>query len=118
VFALATDAAPGRPSEDFVVATPDIAVVVDGAGIPFGGCHHGVAWYAHQLGVRTLSALIDSPGIPLNEALATGIATVAGLHSDTCDLDNPGTPCAAIGILRVGEQYVDALAFVRRHHRR
>jgi hypothetical protein len=92
------------------VATPDIAVVVDGAGIPHGGCHHGVAWYAQQLGVRTLSALIDTPGIPLTESLAIGITTVASLHSETCDLTNAGTPCAAIGILRIGEQHVDALA--------
>ena len=48
MFALATDSAPGRQNEDFVVATPEIAVVVDGAGIPFGGCRHGVAWYAKQ----------------------------------------------------------------------
>jgi hypothetical protein len=110
VFALATNAAPGRPNEDFVVATPEIAVVVDGAGIPYGGCRHGVAWYAQQLGVRTVSALIDNPGIALTEGLAIGIATVASLHSGTCDLNNPGTPCAAIGILRVGDQQVDALA--------
>lgn len=55
MFALATDAAPGRPNEDFVIATPDIAIVVDGAGIPFGGCHHGVSWYARQLGTHTLT---------------------------------------------------------------
>ncbi|GLZ00591.1 hypothetical protein [Actinoplanes sp. NBRC 103695] len=110
MFALATDGAPGRPNEDFVVATPDIAVVVDGAGIPFGGCHHGVAWYAQQLGVRTLSALIDNPGIELTEGLATGIAVVASLHAETCDLSNPGTPCAAIGILRIGTERVDTLA--------
>jgi hypothetical protein len=110
VFALATDAAPGRPNEDFVVATPDIAVIVDGAGIPYGGCKHGVAWYAQQLGLRTLSALIDTPGIPLAEGLAVGIATVANRHSATCDLTNPGTPCAAVGILRIGEYQVDTLA--------
>ncbi|WP_328466752.1 hypothetical protein OHA21_47120 [Actinoplanes sp. NBC_00393] len=110
MFALATDAAPGRPNEDFVVATPEIAVVVDGAGIPFGGCLHGVAWYAQQLGVQTLSALVEKPGIALNEGLAIGIAAVADLHRDTCDLSNPGTPCAAIGILRIGEDQVDTLA--------
>jgi hypothetical protein len=110
VFALATDAAPGRPNEDFVVATPDIAVIVDGAGIPYGGCKHGVAWYAQQLGVRTLSALIDTPGIPLAEGLAIGIATAASQHSATCDLTSPGTPCAAVGILRIGEHQVDTLA--------
>ena len=29
MFALATDAAPGRPNQDFALATTDIAVVVD-----------------------------------------------------------------------------------------
>jgi hypothetical protein len=110
LFALATDAAPGRPNEDFVVASTDLAVVVDGAGIPFGGCHHGVAWYARQLGVRTLSALIASAEMPLDEGLAAGIAAVAALHGDTCDLTSPGTPCAAIGILRFGPITVDTLA--------
>src|SRR3712207_671924 len=71
LFALATDAAPGRPNEDFAVASTDLAVVVDGAGIPFGGCHHGVAWYAQQLGVHTLAALIGTPERPLSvDALA------------------------------------------------
>lgn len=110
MFSLATDAAPGRPNEDFVVATADLAVVVDGAGIPFGGCHHGVAWYARQLGVRTLAALVTAPDMPLAEGLAEGIAAVAALHADTCDLSNPGTPCAAVGILRIGTERVDALA--------
>ncbi|GGQ79599.1 integrase [Couchioplanes azureus] len=110
MFALATDAAPGRPNEDFVVATPEIAVVVDGAGIPYSGCHHGVAWYARQLGIRTLAALTQDPVISLADGLAAGIAAVAGMHDDTCDLANPGTPCAAIGILRIREHQVDTLA--------
>ncbi|MEU5724678.1 hypothetical protein ABZ783_23015 [Micromonospora sp. NPDC047738] len=110
MFSLATDAAPGRPNEDFVIASADLAVVVDGAGIPFGGCHHGVAWYARQLGVRTMAALVASPDVPVVDGLAEGIAAVAALHADTCDLTNPGTPCAAVGILRVGRERVDALA--------
>ena len=110
LFAIATDAAPGRPNEDFVVATTDLAVVVDGAGIPFGGCSHGVAWYARQLGARTLAALVTSPELPLTEGLAAGISAVADLHRDTCDLTSPGTPCAAVGILRVGPTTVDTLA--------
>jgi hypothetical protein len=110
LFALATDAAPGRPNEDFVVATTDLAIVVDGAGIPFGGCHHGVAWYARQLGTQTLAALVASPDLPLREGLSEGIAAVAALHEGTCDLTNPGTPCAAVGILRFGPHNVDTLA--------
>jgi hypothetical protein len=110
LFAIATDAAPGRPNEDFVVATPGLAVVVDGAGIPFGGCTHGVAWYARQLGTRTLAALVTAPELPLKGGLAAGIEAVADLHRDTCDLTSPGTPCAAVGILRIGPTIVETLA--------
>jgi hypothetical protein len=110
VFTLATDSAPGRPNEDFVIATADLAVVVDGAGIPFGGCHHGVAWYARQLGARTLAALVATPQMSLTDGLAEGISAVADLHSGTCDLTSAGTPCAAIGILRLGDVDVDVLS--------
>lgn len=61
MFTLATDAAPGRPNEDFVVATTDLAIVVDGAGIPHGGCLHGVAWYSRHLATLTLAALTERP---------------------------------------------------------
>jgi hypothetical protein len=110
MFTIATDAAPGRPNEDFAVATPTIAVVADGAGIPFGGCHHGVSWYAQQLGTQTLAALLAEPDRPLVEGLTAGISAVAALHADTCDLTDPGTPCAAVGILRMGAERVDTLA--------
>ncbi|MGW6280795.1 hypothetical protein [Kribbella sp. NPDC055071] len=110
MFSLATDAAPGRPNEDFVVVTPDLAIVVDGAGVPMGGCRHGVAWYAQQLGAHTLRALAGHPDLSLRDGLHEALAAVAASHSDTCDLDDPGTPCAAVGILRVGADQVDTLA--------
>jgi len=110
VFSSATDAAPGRPNEDFAIATNDIAIVVDGAGVPQGGCRHGVAWFAQQLGAQTMASLIERPHLPLTAGLADGLAKVAALHVDTCDLNDPGTPCAAIGILRIGTDTVDALA--------
>ena len=110
VFSIATDAAPGRPNEDFVVVSPELAVVVDGAGIPQGGCHHGVAWYAQQLAAHTMAALVGRADLPLADGLADALRSVAALHADTCDLDDPGTPCAAVGILRVGGERVDTLA--------
>lgn len=110
MFSIATDAAPGRPNEDFAIATNDIAIVVDGAGVPQGGCQHGVAWYARQLGAQTMASLIERSDLSLASGLANGLAKVAALHADTCDLGDPGTPCAAIGILRVGADTVDALA--------
>nr|MDQ3578725.1 hypothetical protein [Actinomycetota bacterium] len=110
VFSLATNAAPGRANEDFALATTDLAIVIDGAGVPMGGCHHGVTWYSQQLGVRTMSALIGRPQLSLADGLAKAIERVAALHADTCDLTDPGTPCAAVGILRIGPRTVDTLA--------
>lgn len=75
-----------------------------------GGCHHGVAWYAQQLGARTLAALAGRPELPLTEGLYEALAAVAASHADTCDLTDPGTPCAAVGILRIGPETVDTLA--------
>ncbi|MEV0645514.1 hypothetical protein AB0I28_09640 [Phytomonospora sp. NPDC050363] len=110
MFSIATDAAPGRPNEDFVVVTPEAAVIVDGAGIPFGGCEHGVVWYARQLGIGTMAALVHAPNEDLRLILRAGIEYVVGRHKNTCDLTNPGTPCAAVGILRIGKDTVDTLA--------
>jgi hypothetical protein len=109
VFSIATHGAPGRPNEDAVVATPGLAVVVDGAGVPFGGCLHGVAWYARRLAASTTAALVDDE-LSLREGLAAGIAAVADLHRTSCDLSSGSTPCAAVGILRVGDELVEALA--------
>ncbi|HWD83271.1 MAG TPA: hypothetical protein VG497_30435 [Kribbella sp.] len=92
------------------MASPDLAVVVDGAGVPMGGCSHGVAWYAQQLGARTFAALVGQPDRPLADGLYDALAAVAASHSDTCDLSDPGTPCAAIGIVRIGTDHVDTLA--------
>lgn len=110
MFTLATDAAPGRPNEDAVVVTADLAIVVDGAGVPHGGCHHGVTWYSQTLAAQTLAALTGHPDLPLAEGLSTALQAVADLHADTCDLASPTTPCAAIGILRIGPDRIDTLA--------
>jgi hypothetical protein len=75
-----------------------------------GGCHHGVAWYAQQLGARTLAALAGRPDLPLRDGLFEALAAVASSHSDTCDLSDPGTPCAAVGILRITPEAVHTLA--------
>ncbi len=110
MFSLATNGAPGRPNEDFVIATTDIAIVIDGAGVPMGGCSHGVAWFARQLGALTMASLVGQPERCLSDGLSEGIRRVAGLHAHTCDLTDRGTPCAAVGILRVRDEHVDTLA--------
>lgn len=110
MFSLATNAAPGRPNEDFAVVTPELAIVIDGAGVPMAGCHHGVAWYARQLGTQTAAALTGDGTLSLSDGLAAGIRGVAALHAGTCDLNSPNTPCAAVGILRIGPDAVETLA--------
>jgi hypothetical protein len=75
-----------------------------------GGCRHGVAWYAQQLGARTLGALAGRPDVSLRDGLYEALSAVAESHADTCDLTDPGTPCAAVGVLRIGDEKVDTLA--------
>ncbi|HEY2550484.1 MAG TPA: hypothetical protein VGI64_07890 [Streptosporangiaceae bacterium] len=102
---LATEAGtPGWPNEDFTAATPEAAVLLDGATtVPRGagtGCRHGVAWYARTLGTTLLAAISGPAGIQLADALAGSIGHVAGLHRDTCDLTDPRTPAATVVAVR------------------
>lgn len=62
------------------------------------GCVHGAAWLARQLGAALLCRLGEPD--PLVSVLAAGIAEVAGWHGDRCDLTHPGTPSAAVGVVR------------------
>ncbi|GAA2876014.1 protein phosphatase 2C domain-containing protein [Streptosporangium fragile] len=102
---FATEAAPGRPdrpNEDFVAATLDAVVLLDGTGTPAGsesGCTHGVAWYARSLGSTLLTAMTQTAK-PLPETLAEGIKAVASLHDFTCDLAHAGSPSATVVMLR------------------
>ncbi|MFD9944535.1 protein phosphatase 2C domain-containing protein [Nonomuraea sp. NPDC059023] len=99
---FATEAAPGRPNEDFVAATPDAVVLLDGAGTPAGsdsGCSHGVAWYSRTLGSTLLTSMTQS-GDALAGLLAEGIKSVASLHDGICDLSHPGSPSATVVMLR------------------
>ncbi|MGD9528484.1 MAG: protein phosphatase 2C domain-containing protein [Dehalococcoidia bacterium] len=91
----------GRPNEDWVGATPDVAVVLDGLSSAPGadsGCRHGTPWYVARLGGRLLVTAGD-PALSLPDALAAAIEQVAGLHPE-CDLTHPGTPSATVAILR------------------
>ncbi|WP_067185488.1 protein phosphatase 2C domain-containing protein [Microtetraspora niveoalba] len=91
-----------RPNEDFIAATPDAVVLLDGAGTPAGsesGCSHGVAWYARTLGSTLIAALTQSAGT-LTEILAEGIKATTSLHDFTCDVTHPGSPSATVAMLR------------------
>ncbi|MFD7826293.1 hypothetical protein [Kitasatospora sp. NPDC059803] len=103
--------APGgmNPNEDWVAATPMLAVVLDGlstAGLDTG-CRHGVPWYVSQLGGHLVAALAE-PGRPLADGLAEALEQVAALHP-RCDLGDPGTPSATVSILRAGVDRFDYL---------
>lgn len=98
VAVLATTATvPGRPdydNEDFVAASHNTIVLLDGAGTPVGsesGCRHGVAWYSRHLGTTLLNLATDQAALPLRDAHAASIDQVASLHRETCDLAHPGS---------------------------
>lgn len=100
---------PARPNEDWAGIGGDALVVVDGAGSPpdLGtGCLHGVAWYARTLGAVLLNEAQCSRHT-LVDVLGTGIEIVANRHASECDLSHPGTPSAAVSVVRCGEGAVE-----------
>ncbi|MET8623587.1 hypothetical protein ABZW30_07500 [Kitasatospora sp. NPDC004669] len=106
---IATAPGGANPNEDWVAATPTLAVVLDGlstAGLDTG-CRHGVPWYVAQLGSHLVAALAES-GRPLADGLAQALDQVAALHPG-CDLGNPGTPSATVSVLRAGADSFDYL---------
>jgi hypothetical protein len=101
-----------RPNEDFAAATSTVAVVLDGVTQRSGlgtGCIHDAAWYVAQLGTRLLAHAALRPDDSLADALAVSIEAVAALHSATCDLTHPGSPAAAVAVLRERDSTIDYL---------
>lgn len=93
--------APDRVNEDWAAASPNAVVVLDGVTAPHvatRGCRHPVAWFTQQLGGRLLMLLGDDLDMP--DALAAAIDQVADLHRDSCNLESPGVPAAAVAALR------------------
>lgn len=98
---FATEAGnPHKPNEDWALVSPGLAVVLDGATARTDtGCVHGVAWFAHQLGAAVVAnAAVRAAN--LAGCLASAIDRVARLHPQ-CDLAHPGTPSAAVGMVRI-----------------
>jgi hypothetical protein len=94
---------PSRANEDFIAATPSVVVLLDGAGVPEGldtGCSHGVSWFTIELGTRLLAQLATRTSESLADGLARPIAEVRALHQGNCNLEHPGTPAAAVALLR------------------
>ncbi len=101
-----------RPNEDFVAASPNVAVVLDGLTAPpeLGtGCAHGTPWFVARLGTELVSAATTARDEPLEEIVAGAIKRVADAHARTCDLEHPGTPSSSVAILREHGQRVDYL---------
>ena len=101
-----------KPNEDFVAASPSVAIVLDGLSAPPAlstGCTHGTPWFVARLGSELLSSATTEPDQPLQEVLAAAITRVADLHGHTCDLDDPGTPASSVTIVREGDQGLDYL---------
>jgi hypothetical protein len=94
-------AKPEQPNEDFAAACPTGVVLLDGAGLSgtTSKCSHGVAWYARHLGGCLLAGL-PSFDASLRDILAQGIRDTASLHSDVCELDDPGTPSSTVVMVR------------------
>ncbi|MEU4065891.1 protein phosphatase 2C domain-containing protein [Streptomyces wedmorensis] len=101
---------PGRDNEDFAIWDDGVAVVLDGAGMPDAlhpPCIHGVSWFAKTLGTALRSAARDSE--TLQGALASAIVHTAGLHRDTCAVDDPLSPSATLAVLRLQGDVVEWL---------
>ncbi|BAJ30636.1 MULTISPECIES: protein phosphatase 2C domain-containing protein [Kitasatospora] len=102
---------PDRPNEDHVLAGPDTALLLDGAGLPEGtgtGCGHGVPWFVRTLGGALLRHAQDGRR-PLADCLADGLAETARRHGPGCDLADPMTPTAAVALLRRTEDRLEWL---------
>lgn len=107
---LLTDEARPGADEDAAGLLGDVAVVLDGAGIPEryrAGCDHSVAWYSHTLAAHLLVRATD-PDRSLREALAGAIAEVRDLHAGQCDLE-AGSPSATVVAVRRREDQLEHL---------
>jgi hypothetical protein len=97
----ASAATPEQVNEDYVVAGPDWAVVLDGAtkrADVDSGCIHGAGWLVRTLAGHLARRLTDELGEPLPDLLA--IKATCESHAATCDLANPDSPSATVVMLR------------------
>lgn len=92
---------PAVPNEDWVAATSDFVVLLDGATERTEtSCHHGAAWYTRKLGAAIIASAA-SCARPLEDVLADAIGEVAALHPE-CDPAHPGaSPSAAAALVRL-----------------
>jgi hypothetical protein len=99
-------------SEDFVIATQNVLVVLDGTSSPpeiTTGCIHSAAWFVHRLGVAILDCFtMDMDSTP-SMNLAQAITNLNSYHIATCDIMHPRNPSSAVAVLREREETIDFL---------
>jgi hypothetical protein len=97
VTAHSEPGSPDKPNEDAIVISVDTVAVLDGATARTDtGCIHGVAWFVRRLA----EALVEHSDLTASDSLASAISETAGQHRGTCDLEHPGAPSAALGIVQ------------------
>jgi hypothetical protein len=95
VAAASEPGSPAKPNEDGAVVTAHMAAVLDGATVRTEtGCIHSVPWFVENLA----GSLAKHQEISPADALTAAITETAAAHRDTCELDHPGTPSAALAI--------------------
>jgi hypothetical protein len=110
---FATAQGSGTNNEDWTGASRSVAVVLDGITTPPGmddtGCTHGTPWLVTTLGTSLLVSAERHPTTTITDALHDAILSTASQHSATCDLDAPGTPSAAVAMIRTTTTTLDYL---------
>ncbi|WP_422116359.1 protein phosphatase 2C domain-containing protein [Brachybacterium sp. UNK5269] len=107
---LVSDPAVPGADEDAAGVLGEVAVLLDGAGVPQrfrAGCHHSVAWFSHTLAAHLLGRAQDR-AVPLSAALAAAITAVRALHEDDCDLAS-GSPSATVVAVRRQAEHLEHL---------
>lgn len=92
-----------RPTEDFVAASDELVVMLDGATTPGAvvtGCTHTTRWFARGLGVEVFRQVEDDSARSLADSLALAIQEFARRHARTCDVTHPGHPSATVALLQ------------------
>jgi Protein phosphatase 2C len=109
----ASEATPGLPNEDCVVAGDGWVVVLDGVtprSDVDSGCRHGPRWLVARLAGELARRLATGSATPLPELLAEAIDGARRAHADGCDLSNPDSPSATTTIVRRRGGRLDWLA--------
>lgn len=107
---MLSDASVPGADEDAAGALGEVAVLLDGAGLPQrfrAGCHHSVAWFSHALAAQLLARAQDE-ATDLAGALAAAIAHVRSLHETQCDLE-AGSPSATVVAVRRTREHLEHL---------